>query len=76
MFTAAETDLLQRMAASLKAAQERTGDSCLAHSVKQGKFDLQRVTFDAKGRGKVERLGEYLPPEEHIARLDALVKGA
>ncbi len=51
------------------AARERTGDKAIGTAVKQGKFQVQRVTFKKGGTSIVEPLSDYLLPADAVAFL-------
>lgn len=42
-----------------------------AQAVKAGLFQLQRITYDAKGRSTVERLTDWRDADTHLADLRA-----
>lgn len=56
------------------AARERTGDKAIGVAVKQGRFQIQRITYPPhlKGRSDVQALSEYLPADRAIDFLGEL----
>ncbi len=51
------------------AARERTGDKAIGTAVKQGRFQVQRVTFSKSGLSAVQPLSDYLTPADALAFL-------
>ena len=54
------------------AARQRTGDNAIGTRVKKGKFQIVRVTFDAKGKCTETELSAWLAGPDLIPALNAL----
>ena len=53
-------------------ARIRTGDTAIAVAVKDGKFQVQRVTYPDRKRSKIEPVSEWLGLTDVVKHLDGL----
>lgn len=70
-----DMNALQLMAALQKAtaaARERTADKTISTQTKDGKVQVTRVTYDAKGKSTVSPVSEWLDAADAVAYLDRM----
>jgi hypothetical protein len=53
-----------------KAAKERTGNQSISTDVKQGKVRVSSVTFDMKGKAKIDPITGYLSFDDALNYLE------
>jgi hypothetical protein len=72
--TAEVTEAIFQRAIRIKnattAAQERANDKSISVAVKSGLYQIQRVTFDAKGKSTVTPLTDYMSFDNVVTTLE------
>jgi hypothetical protein len=64
--------LTHALVLAMLALRERTGDRTYSHTVKQGLFQLVRVTESKRGATTVAPLSKYQDAAAHLALIESI----
>jgi hypothetical protein len=74
MTTAEAMERLKTLAQAMGDLQRATGDATLGHAVGNGKFQIQRVTYNDKGRATVEPVGPFREYSDHLDAIRLMIE--